>query len=286
MRVRVDYRTRYTYAQPAHGIVQLLRLTPADTHSQHADEWRIDIDIDGALKPFTDAFGNRAHMFYAGGAADAMTLHVTGEVQMEDAAGIVRGAPEPLPPTVFLRATERTAADPTIAALARETAGSDAVAALHRLMGLIHARIAFVPGATDSATPAAQVLRLGQGVCQDHAHLFIAAARAMGVPARYVSGHLVRADGAVDQPAGHAWAEAWVADLGWVAFDPANGIGTTDHYIRVAVGLDYLDAAPVRGARRGGGTETMDVHVRADRASQWQSQSMGSMTQSQSMGDA
>jgi transglutaminase-like putative cysteine protease len=105
-------------------------------------------------------------------------------------------------------------------------------------------------------------------VCQDLAHIFLATARRLGVPARYVSGHLVRADGLCEQEAGHAWAVALVPGLGWVGFDPANGICPTDAYVRVAVGLDYLDAAPVRGARQGGGEETMDVRLNVHEADQ------------------
>ena len=73
-------------------------------------------------------------------------------------------------------------------------------------------------------------------------------------------------DGIVDQEAGHAWAEAYVPDLGWVAFDAANGICTTDAHVRVAVGLDYLGVTPIRGTRYGGGPETMAVRVRVDQA--------------------
>ena len=89
-----------------------------------------------------------------------------------------------------------------------------------------------------------------------------AAARSLGIPARYVSGHLARSDGVQEQDASHAWAEAHVPDLGWVGFDPTNGISVTDAYIRVAIGLDYLGAAPVRGSRTGGGEETLDVKLR------------------------
>ncbi|MBI3760141.1 MAG: transglutaminase family protein, partial [Deltaproteobacteria bacterium] len=92
------------------------------------------------------------------------------------------------------------------------------------------------------------------------------AARSRGIAARYVGGHFRRADGVTAQQAGHAWAEAHVPDLGWVAFDPANGICASDAHVRVAVGLDYLGAAPVRGARQGGGTEAMMVVVNVDQA--------------------
>jgi transglutaminase-like putative cysteine protease len=94
----------------------------------------------------------------------------------------------------------------------------------------------------------------------------MAAARYLEVPARYVGGYLKRSDGVVGQEAGHAWAEAFVPDLGWVAFDPTNGISATDAHVRVSVGLDYLGAAPVRGTRHGGGKETLDVAIRVDQA--------------------
>jgi transglutaminase-like putative cysteine protease len=127
---------------------------------------------------------------------------------------------------------------------------------------------------TNTGTSAAEAFALKRGVCQDYAHIFIACARSGGVPARFVSGHFLRSDGMVHQPAGHAWAEAFVPDLGWVGFDPANGICTTDAHARIAIGLDYLGAAPVRGTRYGGGTETLTVAVKVDHAGrQGQSQS-------------
>ena len=100
--------------------------------------------------------------------------------------------------------------------------------------------------------------RCKRGVCQDITHIFIASARQLGIPARYVSGYFHRADGVNEQQAGHAWAEAFVEHLGWVGFDPTNGIGTTDAHLRVAVGLDYLGAAPVRGTRFGGDGESLE----------------------------
>ncbi len=103
-------------------------------------------------------------------------------------------------------------------------------------------------------------------MCQDYAHIFIACARSGGIPARFVAGHFLRSDGMVNQQAGHAWAEAFVPDLGWVGFDPANAICTTDAHARVAIGLDYLGAAPVRGTRYGGGMETLTVAVKVDQA--------------------
>src|SRR6201986_2702069 len=131
---------------------------------------------------------------------------------------------------------------------------------------------------TNSGTSAIEAFGLKRGVCQDYAHIFIACARNAGVPARFVAGHFLRSDGMVNQQAGHAWAEAFVPDLGWGGFDPAHGICTPDSptaaHARVAIGLDYLGAAPVRGTRYGGGKETLTVAVKVDQAGrQGQSQS-------------
>ena len=137
---------------------------------------------------------------------------------------------------------------------------------LHALMVQIYEHMTFDEDPTNSGTSAAEAFALKRGVCQDYAHIFIACARSGGVPARFVSGHFLRSDGTVNQEAGHAWAEAFVPDLGWVGFDAANGICTTDAHARVAIGLDYLGAAPVRGTRYGGGTETLTVAVKVEQA--------------------
>jgi transglutaminase-like putative cysteine protease len=139
-------------------------------------------------------------------------------------------------------------------------------------MEALHGRMRFDADATVVSTPGADAFRQGHGVCQDYAHIFIACARLGGVPARFVSGHFLRSDGVVQQDAGHAWVEAFVPKLGWVGFDPANAISTTDSHVRVAIGLDYLGAAPVRGTRYGGGTETLAVAVNVNQAGR-QSQS-------------
>ena len=132
--------------------------------------------------------------------------------------------------------------------------------------------IQFDTDPTHATTTAAEAFALKRGVCQDLTHIFIAAARSLGDPARYVGGYFRRDDGVTEQDAGHAWAEAFVPDLGWVAFDPANGICATDAHMRVAVGLDYLGAAPVRGTRYGGAGETLAVGVSTSIRPRWQTQ--------------
>lgn len=260
MRIRIDYTTAYDYSQAASSVVQLLRVCPRSGWDQHVGRWRVDVDADGSLRAGTDVFGNTTHLFTASAPVTGLTMTVAGEVDTDDANGAVRGFPEPLPATMFLRATALTTPDAAITGFACELGDGPDLDRLHALNLAIHARMAFDAAATGTGTDAATAFAQGAGVCQDFTHIFCAAARMLGVPARYVSGHFVRADA---QPAGHAWAEALVPDLGWVGFDPTHGISVTPSHVRVAVGLDYLDAAPVRGARRGGGTETMHVRVSA-----------------------
>jgi transglutaminase-like putative cysteine protease len=261
MRIKVDYRTVYDYAQAASDVLQLLRVQPAGHEGQHIVSWRIDTDVDGHLKRAEDAFGNITHMFYPDGPVKRLTLHVAGEVDTVESHGVLSGGYEPLPPQIFLRQTDLTRPDDGLLALARQIDAGDALATCHRLTSLLHDQFSFDPDVTHSHSDAAHAFALKAGVCQDYAHVFLSVVRSLGIPARYVSGHLVRNDGFVTQPAAHAWAEALIPDLGWVAFDPTNGMCATEAYLRVAVGLDYRDAAPVRGARRGGGMETMAVVV-------------------------
>ena len=262
MRIKVDYSTTYDYATLASDVVQLLRVEPCGHDDQHVVNWRLDTDTDGHLRRGTDTFGNITHMFYADAPIRRLALHVTGEVDTSETHGILRGTAEPLPPSVFLRTTPLSTADEAIRAFARECAAANPLDTCHAMLTGLYERMTFDADVTHSYTDAAHAFALQAGVCQDYSHVFVAAARHIGIPARYVSGHLVRADGLVTQPAGHAWVEAFLPDLGWTGFDPTNGMSTTEAYLRVAVGLDYLDAAPVRGARRGGGAETLMVSVK------------------------
>lgn len=271
MRIHVLHRTIYRYETPASGVIQLLRLTPRNFDGQFVVNWRIDVSVDCRLSQHEDAFGNLCHTFTADGPLDTVEVTVDGEVETRDTDGLIGGTVERFPPSLFLRETPLTSPDAAISSLAaaeRSAAGPDDLKFLHALLARLHREVQFDPNPTHSATTASEAFGLKRGVCQDLTHIFIAAARAAGVAARYVGGHLHRRDGALDQVAGHAWAEAYVPDLGWVAFDPANGICATQAYVRVALGLDYLGAAPVRGTRYGGTGENLAVEVRVDEAGQ------------------
>ena len=146
------------------------------------------------------------------------------------------------------------------------------LARLHALMATIHKAIDYKTGETAADTTAERALEKGSGVCQDHAHVMISAARVLGLPARYVSGYLLM-DGHVDQTASHAWADVHVQGIGWIGFDAANDICPDDRYVRLATGLCYRDAAPVSGLVVGRAAETMSVSIRVEAAGQSQSQS-------------
>jgi len=273
MRIRIDYQTRYDYALPATNVVQLLRVQPRATEDQHILTWRIEVDADGSLRTGFDVYGNVTHIFYAERGIDSLTLRVTGEVATQDSHGIVRGSVEPLAPLLYRRGTALSTADAALCAFAAEQQRDDRLSTLHALLTGIHGAMTFDADVTGTGTDAITAFGLKRGVCQDFSHIYLACARHLGIPARYVSGHFVHIDGGAVEPAGHAWVEAWDETLGWLGFDPTNGIAVTPSYIRVAVGHDYLAAAPVRGARRGGGDETMTVSVSAVDVAAIQSQS-------------
>jgi len=271
MRIRISHATTYAYDTPPTGVTQLLRLTPRDHDGQHVVSWRIDLSEDCLLHQHEDAFGNITHSFTAEGPFNKLTVEVAGEVDTQDTDGLVSGAVERFPPQLYLRETSLTQTDAAIIDFAQATRAAtdgDTLILLHALLTALNREIAFDTDPTHAATTAAEAFSLRRGVCQDITHIFVAAARALGVPARYIGGHFHRADGVTAQDAGHAWAEAYVENLGWIGFDPTNGICITDAHVRVAVGLDYLGAAPVRGTRFGGGGETLTVAVRVDQARQ------------------
>ena len=275
MRIQIAHETVYRYDTPASGVIQTLRLTPRNHEGQYVIGWRIDVSENCQLDQHEDAFGNITHVFTAEGPLEELRVLVEGEVDTQDTSGVVQGAIERFPPSLFLRETPLTTFDPAIVEFARAAKAAtdgEALNLLHALLKCLHEEIVYDTDPTNPATTAAEAFALKRGVCQDLTHIFIAAARSLAIPARYIGGHFHRADGVTQQEAGHAWAEAHVPNLGWVAFDPANGVSATDAHVRVACGLDYLGAAPVRGTRYGGGGESLEVSVRVN-GSQWQSQS-------------
>ncbi len=266
MLISIGHVTRYTYSAPTRYSIHALRLTPQSFAGQRVIEWRISAPGIDVARPFRDGFGNTVHTVTSVEEHAETVIIAKGLVETEDRAGIVRGAYEPAPLRTYLRVTRMTEPSDAIRALVPASVAKNDIKSLHVLMHAVRDAVDYEIGITNAHTSAAEALADGKGVCQDHAHVFIAAARAMGIPARYVNGYLLEeTDGPAE--AHHAWAEAWVDGLGWIGFDPANRICPTDAYVRLAVGLDAAYAAPIRGTRRGGANEELDVIVEVQQQS-------------------
>ena len=260
MLIKVKHVTRYIYDEPVSYTVQSLRLTPAPFKGQRVRNWQVRVPGCAKSLQFKDGFGNAVDLVTVHARHAELVIEAGGTVETSDSSGVVAGLAKSTPPRIFLKETEQTQPDSAIRELAQSISEKDQLDRLHALAGVVRDRIEYVSGITDTHTGAAEALADGKGVCQDHAHVFVSAARTLGIPARYITGYLMMDD---TQPADahHAWAEAWLDPLGWIAFDVANRICPTDRYVRLAAGLDANSAAPIIGSRRGGASEKLEVSV-------------------------
>ena len=254
MQLSIQHTTQYSYSDPLNYSIQQLRLTPHDGFGQRVKNWTISVN--GQLSQHFDTYGNVVHTMVLDGNHSEITLVAKGEVE----TGFpLEAGQERLPLAIFLRNTELTAVDAQISGFASPLGPLKTIADLERLSAAIIERVPYVKGATGVYTTAPQAFDASTGVCQDHAHIFIACCRSLGVPARYVSGYLFTDDGHLLES--HAWADAWLTDIGWVSVDVSNRCLANAAHVRLATGLDYRDACPVSGVRVGGGMETMQVGV-------------------------
>ncbi len=258
MRVTIVHETVYRYESPAHYSVQYLRLSPRTTGRQKVISWKLEAPA--PVRHWVDTFGNDAHVLVVDKPHTEIRVRARGDVEVHETPIIEEAGPQSL--DVYLRATPLTASDANLTTFAndfRSIVEKDRREGLIKMMGSLRERIEYKGGVTHAATAATDAFARGAGVCQDHAHVFLASCRTLGVPARYVSGYLAADRNA--QLASHAWVEAWVPDEGWQGYDIANNTKPGVRHVRVAVGLDYLDACPVRGYRRGGQGESLAVDV-------------------------
>ncbi len=260
MLLKISHRTVYSYDAPVPYALQRIRLSPPNGGTQTVHSW--SLEVAGATEEvrFFDQFGNDTRLLSVSGEPHAIEIAASGEVEVRDTAGVTGAHSGFAPLWLFERPTSLTTAGPQIDEIAQNIEGGDGLARLHALSAAIRDRVAYTVGATNPATSAEDAVTQGEGVCQDHSHVFLAAARSLGFPARYVSGYL-RLDDTVEQVATHAWAEAHVAGLGWVGFDVSNGISPDERYVRLAIGRDYRDAMPVSGIRLGQAQERLEVHI-------------------------
>ena len=266
MRYSVHHLTRFEFDQPSGHSIHDVRLTPLPASGQRVVSWRIEGP--GKRSQWSDGHGNPVTTFSVVQAHASVEIEVHGLYEYSGADQWLRYAETPsLPPPFWLRNTGMArhdeSFDPLIEGLSDRAAEStERVMVLHELMKRVGERVAYKTGVSTVDTTAAEALKRGAGVAQDAAHVFIAACRRLGVPARYVSGYLRNDDAGLHVGrTSHSWAEAWVPGLDWVGFDPANGISPRGDSLRVAVGLDYRDAAPVSGRRVGFGDAKMTVEA-------------------------
>jgi transglutaminase-like putative cysteine protease len=260
MRLTIRHETRYQFETPVKYGLQQLRKTPKSSHQQTVLSWRTEVTGGQREVSFEDHHNNTVELISFEREAEELVIVSEGEVEVRDNHGIVgphRGA---APLWLFQQATPRTESGPGVRSILRDTPDEEPLQHLHALAGVIRNAVAFEVGASDPDWSAEEAIATGKGVCQDHTHIFLSCARALGYPARYVSGYLMLNDRTA-QEAMHAWAEAHVDGLGWVGFDVANGISPDTRYVRVATGLDYAEAAPVIGTRIGGMGETLSVAI-------------------------
>ena len=268
MRLSVRHTTRYRFAGPVNYGVQRLRLTPKETQGQKILNWQMEYEGAREELVYDDQNHNTVTLISALEGTEEIVITCHGEVETEDHAGLIGRHAGHLPLWSFLSFTPLTQPGPRIKALIAKVERSEAgmVSTLHNLSDMIRSTVQYETGTTEVTTTAEEAVGHGQGVCQDHAHIFIAAARSLEIPARYVSGYLMM-DDRIQQEATHAWAEAYVQNLGWVGFDISNGISPDPRYVRVATGRDYRDAAPITGISYGASTKDLNVNLAVEQKS-------------------
>jgi transglutaminase-like putative cysteine protease len=280
----VEHVTTYSYDAPPVQALQQLRMTPKSRAGQEVARWDVALDGGRLEVEFHDAHANHVQLVSLDPGATEVRITARGEVAMHRNDGVVGAHGGFMPLWMFLRETALTQQGPGVRRLVRELGGpEDRLPLLHALSDHIVGALPYTHDVTEVGQGAEEVIEAGGGVCTDHAHVFIACARNLGIPARYVSGYLMMND-RVEQEAMHAWAEAHVDGLGWVGFDVSNRHSPDSRYVRVATGLDYGDCAPIHGIRRGAGREDLFVSVAVEETAfqgQSQSQSQGQQQQQQ-----
>jgi transglutaminase-like putative cysteine protease len=268
MKLLIRHQTVYFYGAGSSRAAMILRLWPRSHGGQAVRDWRVLVNEREITNAASNGYGDLEALWVSHDRMDHAAIVAEGEVDTIDTHGVLSGLDERIDPRLFLRGTRLTRPTEAIRAFAVRVDTGDTLSTLHALTAAIVAEVPYRAGATHADTSAGEAFTIGAGVCQDHAQIFITAARTLGVPARYVTGYLLAQDGDNPLHETHGWAEALVPGLGWVGFDPSNQMCVTDHYVRVACGLDALDAAPVRGLVTAAGNIGIDADVRIAQASE------------------
>jgi len=262
MWLRVEHTTTFTYDAPIVEAYTELRMRPLDTGGQRCSSFRLTTVPAGVrVREYRDQLGNAISHF------DVLEPHerlvVTARSDVFTPAELTG------PPAVsalelhdYLRPTSYIALDGEARRLATESARSGTIEERARaLMAAVRGALSYERGATTVQTAVDEVLALGRGVCQDFAHVLIAACRCSGIPARYVSGYFHDPALAGEEAASHAWVDVFDERRGWISLDPTHDREQDERYVRVAVGRDYADVPPTRGVFKGAAQESLGVQV-------------------------
>jgi transglutaminase-like putative cysteine protease len=284
VRVDVKHTTRLDYSADVVEAVMDVRLGPLTDQDQRVEHFDVRVEPHGAVRRYTDGFGNSAHLISLSRPHTFVEVVAVTELYtlLEDPFRLPAQAPAALDPRTAidsLRGSQLIALGEDIAALAAPYRSDDPGRAFEVAQGLmdrVHGLLSYRSSVTTVETRVDEVLRGRAGVCQDFAHLLIALARCLGLPARYVSGYIVQRLQTQTQSgqsqskgvgpsrgagASHAWAEVFTPTHGWRGFDPTNNLVANAHYVKVATGRDYHDVAPTRGTYRGQAEEHLTVGV-------------------------
>lgn len=266
----ITHTTTYRYEPSADRAGLRLKLYPASTAAQQIESWTVSVNGRPVPPLLTTQSGEGEALWFSTGPVSEIVVVAEGHVTITDTAGVL-GKFGAARPGVYQRDTELTKPDDAIRELAASIEGDGDLARMHALNTLIHDQITYRSGVSEEHTTAAQTLALSAGVCQDLTHVFISAARAMGLPARYVTGYLHEAE--APELATHAWAEVFLNGLGWTGFDPTHDTCPATGHVRLCSGYDADDSAPIRGHINGHIEEDLEIDVRiVETQSQSQSQ--------------
>ncbi|MEO5576992.1 MAG: transglutaminase family protein [Gaiellaceae bacterium] len=263
MLIGVEHRTSFVYAARISEAYTELRVRPLSGGGQHCTSFRLVTDPPGVrVRSYRDRLGNDVQHLEVLEDHDRISITAVSEVSTPAAFADSTGPPSPLQLYDYLAPTEYAPFSDALRELsaAVEGEGTEAERAAE-VMRAVRGLLVYEPGATDVMTRADAALALGRGVCQDFAHVMLAACRRAGIPSRYVSGYLYDPLGQ-GEVASHAWVDVLDAERGWVSFDPTHDREQTEAYVRVAVGRDYADVPPTRGVFRGTAEESLEVAVR------------------------
>jgi transglutaminase-like putative cysteine protease len=264
MRLRVEHTTTFEYEAPITEGFTELRLKPLDSAGQRCHSFSVETDPAAQVQRYLDRHGNDVRHFDVLSGHSRLVVHARSEVSTPATLADDQTRLTPLQRHDYLASSPRAPFGDSIRLFAAEClVPADSEATIAKVVEAVRAQLTYEPGATDVETDAAEALQAGRGVCQDFAHLALAACRLNGLPARYVSGY-VYAPGRASGAASHAWVDVFIEGRGWVSVDPTHDTQQTPSHVRVAVGRDYADVPPTRGVYKGQSGERLEVKVRVE----------------------